>query len=220
MEQSSESAEVVVVQPGERSGGALALKRLVQALFLLPALPRLAAYRLARRALPAARAFSHASESIARVPGMRGVYLRQAFYRRTLAACGRDVYFGWLSVFSDPDARVGEGAYIGRGCRIGHAEIGAEVMLSDGVQVLSGARQHGRSPEPDRSYREQPQEYRTVSVGRGAWIGTNAVLMADVGESAIVGAGAVVNRPVPAQTLAAGVPATVVKSLEVTDPTA
>ena len=47
-----------------------------------------------------------AIESIARLPALRGVYLRQAFYARTLSACGKDCYFGWMSVFSMTEARV------------------------------------------------------------------------------------------------------------------
>ncbi len=200
----------VVVEPGERSPAALAVKRAVQALYGLWVAPRLLAYRLAALVFGRDRAFLAASESIARVPGMHGVYCRQAFYRRTLAECGRDCYFGWLSTFSMPACRVGEGAYIGRRCSVGFADIGPAAMLADGVQVLSGGREHGRAEAPGASHREQPQEFRRMRIGAGAWIGTNAVLMADVGEGAVIGAGAVVNRTVPAGVVAVGVPARVV----------
>ena len=50
-----------------------------------------------------------------------------------------------------------------------------------------------------------------VRIGRGTWIGNNAVVMADVGEDAIVGAGAVVTKPVPARTIVGGVPARVIR---------
>jgi acetyltransferase-like isoleucine patch superfamily enzyme len=211
--EAAKKGSVITVTHGERGSIALALKRGVQALALLWISPRLAAYGLARRVWGRDRAFLAASEGMAKIPGMRGVYCRQAFYRRTLEACGRDVYFGWQSTFSMPQAKVGEGVYIGRRCSVGFADIEAAAMLADGVQILSGGREHGRATGDEGTHRDQPQEYREVTIGHGAWLGTNAVIMADVGAGAIVGAGAVVTKPVPARSVAVGVPAVVVKTL-------
>ena len=85
-----------------------------------------------------------------------------------------------------------------------------------GVQILSGGQEHGRADD-GKTMHEQVQTYRQVTIGRGAWIGTNAVIMADIGEGAIIGAGAVVNKPIPAHCVAAGVPARVVKQLQAAD---
>jgi acetyltransferase-like isoleucine patch superfamily enzyme len=201
---------VVCVEPPARGAGFLVAKRSVQVLFTCLALPRVTAYWLFRGPL-GRRAFGSSSESIARVPGLRGVYLRQAFYRRTLSRCGQDVYFGWMSVFSMPEARVGDRAYIGRFCSIGFADIGEEAMLADGAQVLSGGKEHATGSGEASTMHDQPQTYRRLSIGRGAWIGAGAVVMADVGRGAIVGAGAVVTRPVPDDCVAVGVPARCVK---------
>ncbi len=151
-----------------------------------------------------------ASESIARIPGLRGVYMRQAFYRKTLAACGRDVYLGWSSVFSMPEACIGEKAFIGRFCSIGFADIGREVMIADGVQILSGGHEHG-STDSTTAMHDQDQTYQKMHLGDGAWIGAGAIIMADVGSDAIVGAGSVVTRPVPNGAVAVGVPAKVLR---------
>ncbi len=140
---------------------------------------------------------------------MRGLYLRQAFYRSVLDKCGRDVVIGWGTLFSMTQASVGERAYIGRNCNIGYGLIGAQAMLADSVIVLSGGREHGR--ESGLSMHEQTQTYSPVSIGCGAWIGAGAIIMADVGDHAIIGAGAVVNKPIPAGAIAVGVPARVVK---------
>lgn len=185
------------------------LKRGVQFAFLLLAVPRLFFYCCGKRML-GPRALTSSSESIARVPGLRGVYLRQAFYRQVLDSCGRDVYLGWGSLFSMAEARVGERAYIGRMCSLGFADIGEQAMLADGVQVLSGGREHDHG-DTAVSMHDQGQTYIRVHIGKGAWIGAGAVVMADVGTNAIVGAGAVVNRPIPAGAIAVGVPARVVK---------
>lgn len=195
----------------DRRRGFKILKRMVQSLAFVLILPRLCSYLLATRLL-GKRCFGASSESIARIPGTRGVFLRHAFYRNTLFHCGQDVYFGWNSVFSMNEAEIGDRVYIGRYCSIGFAAIGEAAMLADHVQILSGGQEHGRSPEHSTMH-EQDQMYRRVSIGRGAWIGAGAVIMADVGAGAIVGAGAVVNRPIPGHSVAVGVPAKVVKRL-------
>ena len=201
--------DVVVVEHSQRSGPAMAVKRLVQVAFSVWIIPRLITLWLMSK-LIGDQAYLHACESIAKVPGLWGVYCRAAFYRRTLSKSGRDVYVGWLSTFSMRQASLGEGAYIGRRCSVGFADIGAQVMLADGVQVLSGGREHALATSEDETHQDQPREFRRVRIGVGAWLGTNTVIMADVGEHAIVGAGAVVTKPVPDHAIAAGVPAKII----------
>jgi len=205
-------ATEIHVLPSQRPPGFVPAKRAIQGIFTLLALPRLVIHGICRLLL-GRRAFSAASESIARKPGLRGVYLRQAFYRQTLEHCGQDIYFGWLSVFSMPEARVGKKAYIGRFCSIGFADIEDEVLLADGVQILSGGQEHTQAGSEAGTIHQQGQSYRRVRIGRGAWIGAGAIVMADVGAGTIVGAGAVVNRPLPERCVAVGTPARVIKSL-------
>jgi acetyltransferase-like isoleucine patch superfamily enzyme len=50
-----------------------------------------------------------------------------------------------------------------------------------------------------------------VTVGAGAWIGTGAIVLADVGKGTVVAAGAVVTKPLPDNVIAAGVPAKVIR---------
>lgn len=212
-----QSAEVHVPPPS-RPAGFMPAKRLVQAVFALFVLPRLMAYWIARL-LMGRRALSASSESIARIPGLRGVYMRQAFYRQTLEHCGQDTYFGWLSVFSMAEARVGNRVYIGRYCSLGYADLGDEALLADGVQVLSGGREHDQAADAEATIHQQGQSYRRVRIGRGAWIGAGAIIMADVGDGAIVGAGSVVNRPLPDRCVAVGAPARVIKTISTDQPT-
>jgi len=56
---------------------------------------------------------------------------------------------------------------------------------------------------------ELPDKHASLTIGQGAYIGANATILAgcDVGEMAIVGAGAVVTRPVPPGVTVLGIPA-------------
>jgi len=185
------------------------LKRLANLLGWWRALPPRAAYAFLPPIVGRRAAFSAASERISRCGGHLGIYARQAFYRRALAHCGRNVYFGFGCLLSKPETCIADRVYIGRYCMIGLAKIGCEAMLADGVQVLSGRHQHGRAVGtgwPARR-RDQPRQYHEVTIGDGAWIGAGAVVMADVGAQAVVGAGAVVVHPVAPGACVVGVPA-------------
>ena len=175
-------------------------------------LPHLLVYVSLAAILGRHRAFINCSESIARIPGVVGVYVRQVFYKRTCAQVGQDVFFGFMSILSNPDVRISDRVFIGRFCSIGWAEIAADTMISDGVSVLSGRHQHGLMPQGAKSLRDNPQSARRVIIGPGAWIGTHAVIMADVDERAIVGAGSVVVDPVVAESKVAGSPARLLTS--------
>jgi virginiamycin A acetyltransferase len=60
--------------------------------------------------------------------------------------------------------------------------------------------------------RDQEGQATRVRIGAGSWVGSAAVVMADVGRDTIVGAGAVVTKPLPDHVIAAGVPARVIRS--------
>ena len=83
------------------------------------------------------------------------------------------------------------------------------VLLAAGVHVPSGPHTHGM--DLSAPIHDQPGTLRVVRIGAGSWIGSNAVILADVGRNTIVGAGAVVTHPLPDHVIAAGVPARVVK---------
>lgn len=182
-------------------------KHIGHVLGYLVAWPHLMHYRFCRLTMDHQRAFIVASENVATVTGYVGVYARQAFYRRTLEHVGKDVFFGSMSFFSKTASRVGDRVYIGRFCCIGLATIEDDVMLADGVQILSGQHQHGRDAAPGLVLQDNQTRFDMVTIGCGAWLGAGAIVMADVGAGAIVGAGAVVTRPVPAGAKVAGVPA-------------
>jgi acetyltransferase-like isoleucine patch superfamily enzyme len=59
----------------------------------------------------------------------------------------------------------------------------------------------------------QEGAFARVTVGANCWLGNSAVVMADVGDGSVVGAGSVVVKPVPPGCVAAGNPAAVKRSI-------
>jgi acetyltransferase-like isoleucine patch superfamily enzyme len=103
---------------------------------------------------------------------------------------------------------IQDGVEVGDRCRLqSHAFVCSLVTIHDDVFVSHGAKfvNDRYPPSGDRDAWE-----RTV-VHDGAVIGTNATLLpVEVGENALVGAGAVVTEDVPPNAVVAGNPAEVV----------
>ncbi len=185
-------------------------KTLADAIATAAVLPAAGLYWAAAALLGRARAFPGWSQAFALLPGTCGAYLRRAFYRLALAGCGRGAWIGFGTVLSHPGARIGRDVYVGAYCSLGEVTLEDDVLLSSGVSVTNGARQHGIE-RLDVPIRQQPGEWPRVTIGEDSWIGERAVVMADVGRHCVVGAGAVVLEPVPDYAVAVGVPARVVR---------
>jgi acetyltransferase-like isoleucine patch superfamily enzyme len=170
--------------------------------------PSLASYFVRARLLGADRALEGSTAALGLIPGVLGQYLRRAFLHRVLEECDPSATIEFGVLFSCARARVGARAYVGPRAHIGLAHIGAESLIAAGVHVPSGAHIHGDGSAVQ--FVDRPLDRQLVRIGDGSWIGAAAVVMADVGPNAIVGAGAVVTSPIPANVVAVGVPARVV----------
>lgn len=170
--------------------------------------PELLSYWVRAPFLGHGRALEGSSQSLALIPGLLGQYLRRAFLMRVLACCHPSVTVEFGTLFSQPGARLEEGVYVGARCHLGLVHLERNVLLGPAVQIPSGGQTHGTA-DLETPIRDQPGSRVCVRVGAGAWIGASAVVLADVGRDTIVGAGAVVTRPLPDGVVAAGVPARV-----------
>ena len=103
---------------------------------------------------------------------------------------------------------VASGAALGDGCRVqNNVSIYDGVALADEVFVgPSAVFTNVRTP---RAAVSRKDAFVTTRVGRGAAIGANATIVCgvEIGEYALVGAGAVVTRDVAPHALVTGVPA-------------
>ena len=108
--------------------------------------------------------------------------------------------------------RFGRNVFVNHGCTamdLGGIEIADDVMIAPNVHLISSG--HPLDPETRRSR----VTIAPIRIGRGAWIAAGAKVLqgVEVGDDAVVAAGAVVTRDVPTRTLVAGVPARVVREL-------
>lgn len=188
-----------------------ALKALVRVLATLAVLPRRLSFALRTPLVGRDRAFEASCEALARIPGMRGQYLRRAFLAATTEGCGAEAVIGVGTLFSTTQVRLDHNAYVGPHCSLGWVHAERDSMIAAGVQIPSGPRVHGID-RLDIPMRDQPGSPVCVRIGEGAWIGNGAIVLADVGRHAIVAAGAVVTSPVPDYAIVGGVPARVLRS--------
>lgn len=170
-----------------------------------------AIYRIQCMVSTPIRVFPGWSQLFSLVPGQTGIYLRRAFYRLTLAHCGRDACISFGTVFSHPTASIGKHVYIGTYCVIGDVTLEDDALVASNVSIANGPAQHGIE-RLDIPVREQPGSWPRITIGRDSWIGERAVVLANLGKHSVVGAGAVVTRDVPDYAITVGVPAKVVSS--------
>jgi acetyltransferase-like isoleucine patch superfamily enzyme len=173
--------------------------------------PSLLSFQVRARVMGRDRALAGSTQALAIVPGVLGQYLRRAFLARTLARCHPSATIEFGTIFSKAGAIIDEQVYVGPRCHLGLVHLERDVLLAAGVHVPSGARTHGTS-DTSVPIREQQGTLSVVRIGAGAWIGSAAVVMADVGANSIIGAGSVVTSPIPDDVTAVGVPARVLRS--------
>lgn len=187
-----------------------ALKSIGRGAALIVVLPGLLSYAIRSAVLGSDRALEGSTQLLSLVPGIPGQYLRRAFLARVLEHCAPTATISFGTIFSKAGARIDDRAYVGPGCFLGLVHIERDVLIGSGVHITSGRQTHGTG-DPSKPIREQEGEAALVRVCAGAWIGSAAVVMADVGANSVVGAGSVVTRAVPESVVAAGVPASVIR---------
>lgn len=106
---------------------------------------------------------------------------------------GKDVFINACCHFQDHG-----GVTLGDGCLIGH-------------NVVFATLNHDFTPEYRTSMKPAP-----IVLGKKVWVGSNSTLLqgVTVGDNAIIAAGSVVTKDVPANVIVGGVPAKFIRNIE------
>jgi acetyltransferase-like isoleucine patch superfamily enzyme len=93
--------------------------------------------------------------------------------------------------------------------------IGADTLIAGEVAIFDNTNHPVSAAERLARSAPSASEIGAVNIGRNVWIGLRCTIMRGVtiGDNAIVAAGSVVTRPVPANTIVGGNPAVVIKTL-------
>jgi acetyltransferase-like isoleucine patch superfamily enzyme len=116
---------------------------------------------------------------------------------------------------TDPVVRIGDRCLLGRGSGVvGHLSIEIEDDVWTGHNVYITDQNHGYADLAVPISRQAMPE-RPVRIGTGSWLGHGTVVLpgATVGRHVVIGANSVVRGEIPANCVAAGNPAEVVKEI-------
>lgn len=148
-----------------------------------------------------------------------------SFYQHESAIVDEGAQIGdnsrvWHFVHVCGGAKIGQGVSLGQNVFVGnkviigdHCKVQNNVSIYDNVileeGVFCGPSMVFTNVYNPRSLIERKDQYRNTLIKKGATLGANCTIVCGVtvGEYAFVGAGAVINKDVPAYALVVGVPA-------------
>ena len=160
-------------------------------------------------------------------------WLSTSFWRLSLKRCGPGTVIHWGAHIECPrQTSIGADCLIWSGVRMSSETAHGQLILGDGVQLNTGCfldHSGGLLIGPDTLVSEDavlythshghdpkgPPRMQPKAIGSGVWIGARSLVLdgaTSIGNGAVVGAGAVVSRPVSSGTVVVGNPARPVKT--------
>jgi maltose O-acetyltransferase len=141
--------------------------------------------------------------------------LRRALLEQLLGAIGEDtVIRPPLYVDYGSQLRIGARSFANYGLvalDVAAITIGDDVQIGPNVQLLTPTHPVEAGPRRDKWEAAEP-----ITIGANVWLGGGVIVLPGVtiGENTVVGAGAVVTKDLPADVVAVGNPARVVRTLQ------
>jgi serine acetyltransferase len=138
-----------------------------------------------------------------------GVTIRAGADRQVVLLAGANVY---RDTEINGPMTLGKRSFINKGGFVqGHVTIGTSVAIGPFVRLVTDNHHPGAPTRRAGQVHSLP-----ITIGNGVWIGASVTIIGGVtvGDGAVIAAGSVVTKDVPANTLVAGVPAKVKRTLD------
>ena len=141
---------------------------------------------------------------------------KENYMKEVFAECGEGCYIElpFHANWGGHHVHFGSGIYVNSNMTMvddGHIYIGDKVMIGPNVSLITAA--HPIEPE----LRAKGRQYnRDVHIGENVWIGTGVIILpgVSIGKNSVIGAGSVVTKDVPENTVAFGNPCRVIRRIE------
>ncbi|MDP1521033.1 acyltransferase [Porticoccus litoralis] len=116
---------------------------------------------------------------------------------------------------------LGEHIHLGHHVAIGdYSSLGGSGGLDIGANTITGQYfsvhpENHRFDDPERPIRQQGTQRKPVRIGENCWLGAKVTVLAGVtiGNNCVIGAGSLVTKDIPNNSIAVGNPARVIRSL-------
>ena len=142
--------------------------------------------------------------------------------RSLFDSIGYNVVFNPLnSTFSYRTISIGNNVGIGEGAffyaALSHIYIGNNIAFAPNVTIRGGNHRYdivGKWITDYKEYDKKPTDDEPVYIEDDCWISSNVVILKGVtiGRGCIIAAGAIVNKSIPPYSVAAGIPAKIIKT--------
>lgn len=127
--------------------------------------------------------------------------------------CGMNINIEKGADFGSGDGiSIGNNSGLGINCKVrGPLEIGDNVMMGPDVVIMTNSHNFERIDIPMNI--QGSAVPKRVVIGNDVWIGTRVIILpgVEIGDGAIIGAGAVVTKNIPSMAVVGGCPAKVIK---------
>ncbi|HBP4687497.1 TPA: acyltransferase, partial [Escherichia coli] len=148
--------------------------------------------------------------AMSKFTGEKGVILRQYFYKLTLDSCGHNLRVHYGAFFVYPNVKVGNNCTVEEYSIVSLCDLGDDVIIAARVSIMSGGNHH-EIDKLDIKFVDSLLPLKKVKIGSNVWIGTHAIVMNDIPDGMVVGAGSVVTKVFQPDSIIAGIPAKVMR---------